>query len=239
MPDVAVTGRLRVLQRKEKAMRTIAFATQKGGPGKSTLAIGLAVAAMQLGERVSLLDTDRQGTVANWRGRRSLTEPAVEWVGDGYELERSMRRLANKGCTLAIIDTPGTNDMSLAAALRAADLCLIPARPSVADIEATHPTLYMIRKLGKDFAFVLNQAPARSRRPSEAAAALNKIGVLALPYIVERNDHQDALGAGLAASEFAPEGKAAEEVRALWAWVKRKLENGSVDSELAPLRAAG
>ncbi len=220
-------------------MRTITFATQKGGPGKSTLAIGLAVAAMQLGERVSLLDTDRQGTVSNWRGRRSIPQPSVERVGDGYELERSMRRLASKGCTLAIIDTPGTNDMSVAAALRAADLCLIPARPSVADIEATHPTLYMIRKLGKDFAFVLNQAPAHNRRPSEAAAALNRIGVLALPYIVERNDHQDALAVGLAASEFAPDGKAAEEIRALWAWIKSKLENGSLHSELAPLAAAG
>ncbi len=209
-------------------MRTITFATQKGGPGKSTLAIGLAVAAMQLGERVSLLDTDRQGTVSNWRGRRSIPQ-----------LERSMRRLASKGCTLAIIDTPGTNDMSVAAALRAADLCLIPARPSVADIEATHPTLYMIRKLGKDFAFVLNQAPAHNRRPSEAAAALNRIGVLALPYIVERNDHQDALAVGLAASEFAPDGKAAEEIRALWAWIKSKLENGSFPGELAPVAAAG
>jgi chromosome partitioning protein len=149
-----------------------------------------------------------------------------------------MRRLAGKGCTLAIIDTPGTNDMSVTAALRAADLCLIPARPSVADIEATHPTLYMIRKLGKDFAFVLNQTPARSRRPSEAAAALHKIGVLALPYIVERNDHQDALAAGLAPSEFAPEGKAAEEIRALWAWVKRKLETGSADIDLGSLSAA-
>jgi len=220
-------------------MRTITFATQKGGPGKSTLAIGLAVAAMQLGERVSLLDTDRQGTVSNWRGRRSIPQPSVERVGDGYELERSMRRLASKGCTLAIIDTPGTNDMSVAAALRAADLCLIPARPSVADIEATHPTLYMIRKLGKDFAFVLNQAPAHNRRPSEAAAALNRIGVLALPYIVERNDHQDALAVGLAASEFAPDGKAAEEIRALWAWIKSKLENGSFPGELAPVAAAG
>ena len=216
-------------------MRTITFATQKGGPGKSTLAIGLAVAAMQLGERVSLLDTDRQGTVSNWRGRRSIPQPSVERVGDGYELERSMRRLANKGCTLTIIDTPGTNDMSITAALRAADLCLIPARPSVADIEATHPTLYMIRKLGKDFAFVLNQVPPQGHRPSEAAAALNRVGALALPYIVTRNDHQDALGVGLAVSEFAPDGKAAEEVRTLWVWVKRKLENGSVDGELAPL----
>src|SRR5205814_10556110 len=149
------------------------------------------------------------GTVSNWRGRRSSSQPSVEQVGDGYDLERSLRRLATKGCTLAVIDTPGTNDMSITTALRAADLCLIPARPSVADIEATHATLFMLRKLRKNFAFVLNQAPVHNRRPSEAAAALNKIGLLALPYIVERNDHQDALAFGLAASEFAPEGKAA------------------------------
>jgi cellulose biosynthesis protein BcsQ len=48
-----------------------------GGCGKSTLAIGLAVAAAQMGERVSLLDTDRQGTVSNWRGRRSFLEPSI------------------------------------------------------------------------------------------------------------------------------------------------------------------
>jgi chromosome partitioning protein len=220
-------------------MRTITFATQKGGPGKSTLAIGLAVAALELGEQVCLLDTDRQGTIASWRRRRSLPEPAVEWVGDAYELERSLRRLAYKGCTLAIIDTPGTNDISITTALRAADLCLIPARPSVADIEATHPTLFMIRKLGRNFAFVLNQAPAHDRRPSEAAAALNNLGVLAFPYIVERNDHQDALAFGLAAQEFAPAGKAAAELRALWTWVKHKLGHEAVDSESLSLAAAG
>jgi chromosome partitioning protein len=148
----------------------------------------------------------------------------VERAADAYELERALRRFAQKGCTLAVIDTPGTNDMSISPALRAADLCLIPARPTVADIEATHPTLYYIRKLEKDFAFVLNQAPARSYRLSDAARALSTIGALALPYIVERNDHQDALAAGLAAPEFAPEGKGAEELRALWSWIERKLQ---------------
>jgi chromosome partitioning protein len=219
-------------------MRTITFATQKGGPGKSTLAIGVAVAAMQLGEQVSLLDTDRQGTIANWRGRRSFLQPSVERVADEYELERAMRRLTGKGCTLAIIDTPGTNDMSITGALRAADLCLIPARPSVVDIEATHPTLFLIRRLGKDFAFVFNQTPPHDRRPSEAAAALNKIGALALPYIVQRNDHQDALASGLGPTEFAPDGKAANELRALWIWIKHKLEHGSLDAGFAPLAAA-
>jgi chromosome partitioning protein len=219
-------------------MRTITLATQKGGSGKSTLAIGLAVAAMQAGERVFLLDTDRQGTVANWTTRRSNPEPGNEHVADGYGLDRTVRELARNGYTLAIIDTPGANDSSTAAAIRAADLCLIPARPSPADIEATHPTLLAIRRLDKAFAFVLNQTPVRSNRPSDAAAVLHERGVLALPYIVQRNDHQDALGAGLAVSEFAPNGKAAEEVRALWAWVKNKLDGASLDDQV-PIAANG
>jgi chromosome partitioning protein len=96
----------------------------------------------------------------------------------------------------------------------------------------------MIRKLRKNFAFVLNQAPPHDRRPSEAAAALNKIGMLALPYIVERNDHQDALAFGLAAMELAPEGKAAKELRALWIWVEQKLGDESLHGQPASLAAS-
>jgi len=118
-----------------------------------------------------------------------------------------------------------------------AHLCLIPARPSPADIEAALPTLAAIRKLGKPFAFVLNQTPPRSYRLSEAAMALNKVGVLALPYIVQRNDHQDALGAGLGVTEFAPAGKAAEEMRELWRWVWKELTARTSDDGKARLRA--
>jgi len=220
-------------------MRTLTLATQKGGSGKSTLAIGLAIAAMEDGEHVVLLETDRQGTVSKWAERRSQTEPVIERIAEAYELERSLRRLAAKGCTLAIIDTPSGNDGPVAAAIGAADLCLIPARPSPADIEAAHSTLYTVRKLKKEFAFVLNQTPARTGRPSHVAAALNGYGVLALPYIVQRNDHQDSLGAGLSVSEFAPDGKAAEEVRALWRWVKGKLEHELTIDEQTPIAAAG
>jgi hypothetical protein len=63
----------------------------------------------------------------------------------------------------------------------------------------------------------------RSARPTRVALALNEAGVLALPYIVLRNDHMDSLATGLAVSEFAPDSIAAAEVRALWAWSKQKL----------------
>src|SRR5262245_1932940 len=100
-------------------MRTIVLATQKGGSGKSTLAIGLAVAAMQDGERVVVLEADRQGTVANWHRRRARPEPAVETIAEESALARTLQGLAGRDYTLAIIDTPATNNAATLAAVRA------------------------------------------------------------------------------------------------------------------------
>ena len=150
------------------------------------------------------------------------------------ELEQRLQVLDRSGVTLTVIDTAGGISSLTTAAIRAADLCLIPARPSPADIEATAPTLSAIRAFDKAFAFILNQTPVRSPRIenaasslSEAASALDVSGVLAEPYIVLRNDHQDAFGAGLAVTEYALEGKSAEEMRGLWQWVSKKLAFGS------------
>ena len=227
-------------------MHTIALVTQKGGSGKSTLAIGLAIAAMQNGHKVYLLETDPQGTVSNWRARRTLAEPIVETVSGGSEIEQRLPILKLRGVTLTIIDTAGGDGNMTASAIEAADLCLIPARPSPADIEAALPTLADVRRLDKPFAFVLNQTPVRGGRLNDAATALsdtatslNLMGVLALPYIVQRNDHQDALGAGLAVTEYALNGKSADEMRELWQWVSKKLAIGSPALEQPEFRAVG
>jgi chromosome partitioning protein len=140
-----------------------------------------------------------------------------------------MSRLAGEGIRLAIVDTAATNNALAMRAIATADLCLIPARPSPADIEAAIPTLIAIRRLKRRFAFVLNQTPPRGQRLSEAATSLNALGVLALPFIGQRNDHQDALGTGLAVTEYAPDGKAAEETRSLWSWVEKKLLEETFD----------
>jgi chromosome partitioning protein len=210
-------------------MHTIVLATQKGGSGKSTLAIGLALAAIQAGHTVRLIETDSQGTLSNWQGRRPYAEPIVEPVYRAGEIEQRLQSLARSGVTLTIIDTAGGVSAATTAAIRYADLCLIPTRPSVADIEATAPTLSIIRAWNKPFAFILNQTPIRGQRVSNAAtvldeeAAFDNSGLLALPYIVMRNDHQDALGLGLAVVEYAPTGKSADEIRGLWQWVENKL----------------
>jgi chromosome partitioning protein len=210
-------------------MQTIVLATQKGGSGKTTLAIGLALAAIQAGHTVRLIETDSQGTLSNWQSRRPYAEPIVEPIYAAGDFEQRLQWLDRSGVTLAIIDTAGGVSAATTAAVRYADLCLIPARPSIADIEATASTLGMVRAWKRPFAFILNQTPIRGQRLSNAAtalgeeAALDISGVVATPFIVMRNDHQDALSAGLAVVEYAPGSKSAEEIRGLWQWVEAKL----------------
>ena len=79
----------------------------------------------------------------------------------------------------------------------------------------------------------------RGYRLSEAAAALNAAGVLALPYVVQRNDHQDALGAGFGVTEFAPDGLAAREILGLWQFVWKRMKAKSVVREQLPIKATG
>jgi chromosome partitioning protein len=213
-------------------MYTIVLATQKGGSGKSTLAIGLALAAIQAGHTVRLIETDSQGTLSNWQSRRIYAEPIVEPIYHSGEIEQRLHALDRSGVTITIIDTAGGVNAATTAAIRHTDLCLIPSRPSIADIEATASTISIIRAWKKPFAFVLNQTPIRGQRVTNAAtalgddAALDTADVLAQPFIVMRNDHQDALSAGLAVTEYAPTGKSADEVRGLWQWVETRLNAG-------------
>jgi chromosome partitioning protein len=221
-------------------MHTIVLATQKGGSGKSTLAIGLALAAKHAGHNVRLIETDPQGTLSSWQSRRGLAEPLVETIYNAQDIEPRLASLDRGGVTIVIIDTAGGLSAATTAAIRHGDLCLIPARPSVADIEASAATLGVARAWKKPFAFVLNQTPIRGARVDNAATSLGNEAardlsdVLARPFIVMRNDHQDALAAGLAVSEYAPNGKSAEEIRALWQWVATRLNaDVNVDAELS------
>ena len=218
-------------------MQTIVLATQKGGSGKSTLAIGLALAAIEAGHTVRLIETDSQGTLSNWQSRRPYAEPTVEPVYAAGDVEARLQSLHRDGVTLTIIDTSGGVSAATTSAIRHADLCLIPARPSVADIEATASTLDVVRAWNKPFAFILNQTPIRGQRLGNAAAALadeaalDLASVVARPFIVMRNDHQDALSAGLAVNEYATSSKSADEIRGLWQWVEAKLRIAVTDDQ--------
>jgi chromosome partitioning protein len=215
-------------------MQTIVLATQKGGSGKSTLAISLALAAIRAGHKVRVIETDTQGTLSNWKRRRPYAAPIVEPVYAAREVEQRLQSLAREGVTVTIVDTAGGITAATTSAIRYADLCLIPTRPSIADIEATAATLSVVRAWKKPFAYVLNQAPIRGASRLAGAedalsneAALDIDDIVARPIIMMRNDHQDALSAGLAVCEYAPGGKSAEEIRDLWQWVEARLGSAS------------
>jgi len=154
-------------------MRTIVLATQKGGSGKSTLAIGLARAAIQVGHTVRLIETDSQGTLSHWQNRRPYAEPLVEPIYTARDIAQRLLTLPRDGTTLTIVDTASGTSAATSAAIRLADLCLIQARPSIADIESAASTLRMVRACKKPFAFVLNQTPIRGHRIDDAATALD------------------------------------------------------------------
>ncbi|GEP07755.1 AAA family ATPase [Methylobacterium oxalidis] len=210
-------------------MRTITLVTQKGGTGKTTLAASLAVAAAQSGETVIALDLDPQGSLATWGDSRSVETLAVDRLSSGRlsQLPAILAALKNKGFTVAVLDTPGAASTGVNLAMQAADLALIPARPSRLDLQATIPTVEALMRLEmrERFAFVLNQCPAvRSSRALEAANGLSSVGVLAEPSVTQRVDHQDALATGQGVTEYASGSKAADEIRSLWAWADRTMK---------------
>lgn len=205
-------------------MITLSLVTQKGGSGKSTLTASIAVAAAEAGNKVIVIDTDRQGTLDRWAERRDKETPEVVSAIDTDKLPPALKAIEGEGYDVVLIDTAGVDSPSTAAAIRASDLCLIPSRPSPADVEAATPTIATVVRLDKPFAFILNQCPPRSYRVNETAKALGTLGILAEPVIVLRNDHQDALGAGYGVTEYAPDSKAADEVRALWRWIEKRTK---------------
>ena len=203
-------------------MRVIAFVTQKGGSGKTTLALSCAAAAEEQGSRALVLDMDPQGTAEAWYQAREATTPKLAAI-TAADLPNAIAG-GQPRFDVVLIDTPGRDEPSTAAAIRHADLCLIPCRPTPADMKATPPTVATIKRLGKRSAFVLNQTPPRGYRIREAAQGLSMLGMVAPVHIVSRNAYQDAQGMGLGVIEFEPDGKAAAEIRELWQWIAKKLE---------------
>jgi chromosome partitioning protein len=204
-------------------MRVVSLVTQKGGSGKTTLCLNLAVAAEQAGVRCLIVDLDPQGTAEAWYQDREAATPRLV-RGEAADLTRALAGAKGQGFGLVLIDTPGRDEPAVAAAVRAADFCLVPCRPTPADMKAQPTTAATVRRLGKPMAFVLTQTPPRGFRPREAGLGLAVLGPVAPVPVVSRHGFQDAHGAGLAITEFEPDGKGAEEIRQLWRWLEARLE---------------
>ena len=205
-------------------MRTIALVTQKGGSGKSTIASSLAVAAFEAGERVFLIDMDPQASLMRWFKLREDKGIAVEAVTPA-RLPAAIAALEKAGITLVIIDTPGSDTPVAHAAMKVADLCVIPSRPNVFDLWASENTRKMVKEMQKEFVFLLNQCPPaqQSARVEEGAKALEAMGGIVTPFIGARVDYQEAARYGWGVTELNPWGVASEEMQKLWVSLKRRI----------------
>lgn len=205
-------------------MFTIALLSQKGGTGKTTIACALAVEAEEANEPAVLIDLDPQGSASAWGDLRTKEGPLVTPT-PASRLERVIDAARSSGAARVVIDTPPqTGDAALSAG-RMADLIIVPCHPATADLHAIGTTIDIATIAHKPVIVVINGALVKHPSNDEAREAIRTYHVQACPVILhQRIDHQHAFTAGLSATELAPQGKAAGEVRELEKWIRSVQE---------------
>jgi chromosome partitioning protein len=195
--------------------KVVTVAQQKGGSGKTTLAVNLCVEFHSRGLKVALLDTDPQGSLGRWfmSRRDAMGVEGIEFStasawGVSYECEK-LKKVAD----IVIIDTPPKVDADLRPALREADLVLIPVAASMMDLWATDGVIDLIGREGRRAVIVLNRVKAGTRLGVQVADAAAAVGGVATATLGQRVVYAESLGEGRAASESR--GPAAAEVRQL------------------------
>jgi len=205
-------------------MRIIAFATQKGGCGKSTLAASLAIAAQEAGERVHVIDMDPKKSVIRWAAKRKDVDLPVCAVSSA-KLPVVLNDLSKKNVSLVVLDTPAFESPASLAAIKVADLSIVPARPALFDIWASEVTGRKLRLMDREFVFLLNQCPPAlaALRVRASIAALEANGTVLRPHISARAVFLEATEKGKGVTEIDHTGEAAREMRELWLSLKRQL----------------
>jgi chromosome partitioning protein len=207
-------------------MFTVAILSQKGGTGKTTLALHLAVAAEKAGQLAAVVDLDPQASAAGWKDSRQAETPVVVSV-PATRLPQALEAARLGGAELAIIDSaPHSGEVALAAA-EAADLVLIPCRAGILDLRAIGATARIVKLAGRRAFVVLNAMPPRAPNVlADARAAVAVHGLDVSPVsLQQRAAFAHSLTAGQTVHEYEPEGKASEEVTQLYAWLWAELPN--------------
>lgn len=203
-------------------MKIIAFLSQKGGSGKTTLAVHTAVAAKEAGLRVVVIDTDPQKSATVWSNAREATEPVVATAAPS-DLLRVLSAARTEGMDLAIIDTAPHAAPEAAGIARASDFVVIPCRPTAFDLAAAGQAVAIVKAAKVKAAFVLSACPSRAPETAETRAALADYGLPVSPAeITDRRAFSRAVATGRAVTEFEADGKAAEEIRAFWIWLEEQ-----------------
>ena len=207
-------------------MYVIAIVAQKGGTGKTTLALCLAVAATNDGKSVLVVDLDPQATASNWGDRRKSQQPVITST-QAARLPKLLATAAANGADLVIIDTPPRLEQAAMAAARAASLILIPCIPAINDLDTLDTTIELLKHAGTTRAIVvLNSAPARGARKEQAEEVVRDKGILIAPITFgHRTAFPDAAAFGQTPEEYDPKCKASEEIQHLYKFMCKHLNS--------------
>jgi chromosome partitioning protein len=205
-------------------MRVLAFASQKGGSGKTTLSGHIAVQAELAGDGpVVLVDMDPQGSLSDWWNERQAAAPVFAQTTVS-RLHNDLENLRQQGFKLAVIDTPPAITMAIQSVIQVAELIVIPTRPSPHDLRAAGATVDLCERAGKNLVFIVNAATPRAKITQEAAIALSQHGTVAPVTIHHRTDYASSMIDGRTVMECDPTGKSATEIRDLWRYISDRLE---------------
>lgn len=209
-------------------MKTIAILSEKGGAGKTTLAVHLATAAVLRGKSAVILDLDPQGSAYAWAERRE-TPPEAESI-QPVALAGWLDRLKGAEAELVFLDTGRDANNAGYTAAKAADLILIPCRAGGFDFLALGRTLDLCRLAGKRPFVVLNAIrPGAVRAVEDAREAFADLECELAPFVIhERADYRNASVAARSAQEIDPKGRAAAEIAELFNWVILQLDNSTI-----------
>ncbi|MEP1422185.1 MAG: ParA family partition ATPase [Erythrobacter sp.] len=207
---------------------TIAIVSQKGGSGKTTLAVNLATRAAAAKHESCVVDTDPQATAAAWSDWRGDFLPVVV-TAPPARLGRTIESAKKNGVDFVVIDTPPHADAAAREAIKAADIVLIPTKPRAFDLAALEPIADLVNYAKTPAFVVLNAVPTGATKlANEAKKAAKDIGLKVCPVTLgERADFHRSSAKGETAGELAPDGKASKEVDKLWKWLHKMLKKAN------------
>ena len=204
-------------------MKTLAIISQKGGSGKSTIAVHMAVCAVRQGLHTAIIDLDPQGSSYDWYLSRAEENELNAIQASAGQLDALLKQAKTGGADFVIIDTAPHSDSTAAMTAQLADFVLMPCRPARFDLKAISSTAAIIKLTKTPSAVVINAAP-RGKLSEEAKEALQQQDINVLdPVLYHRVAYSHAVIDGRSVHEYEPEGKAAEEIDELFGCLKKTM----------------
>lgn len=205
-------------------MKTLAILSRKGGTGKTTLAVNLAVAAERAGHRVAIIDLDSQASASEWSDWRDAETPAVISVHSA-RLPQVLHKLQQDSITFAILDTPPKIEDIAGDAAKAADLAVIPCKLGAFDLKAIEKTILVGNMAKCPMRIVFNAVRARTSMLHPAKRAVQVYEVDVAPCVIgDRVVFSHSVMEGLSVMEYDAKGKASIEIQALFRYIAKEME---------------